>query len=79
MCCKTHEVTHRICLGTHPVLMTVKLFDNLPPSLGFRHDVDICLWQPLGEQQDWHLEHKGTLLAFGYVQVSKLILVLYCV
>lgn len=35
-----------------------------------RHDIDACLWSP-STGDEWTLNHKGTLLAFGYVQVSK--------
>lgn len=51
--------------------MTVKLGAKIPSSIVIRHDVDACIWSPqeqIGEH--WSLKHDGTLLAFGYVQVS---------
>lgn len=69
----TNEVVYRTNLGTNPVILTVKLYDELAPAFGLRHDVDVCLWQPYkASSSDWPLKHEGTLLAFGYVQVSIL-------
>lgn len=64
-----NNVTHKIHLGSHQVLLTVNLNSDLPPALGIRHDVDVCLWQPQGCGNDFSISHEGTLLAFGYVQV----------
>lgn len=67
----TNKVTHRVNLGTSPLVLTVQLHDAMQPALGIRHDVDVCLWQPYKESDDsgWRLEHEGTLHALGYVQV----------
>lgn len=65
----TNKTTHKINLGSHQVLMTAKLHRGLPPAMGIRYDVDICLWQPDGGKDDMSVTHEGTLLALGYVQV----------
>ncbi|KAJ8943764.1 hypothetical protein NQ318_011976 [Aromia moschata] len=67
----TNNITHKINLGSHQILLTANLNINLSPALGIRHDVDICLWQPQGSGDDFSVTHEGTLLAFGYVQASK--------
>ncbi|KAF2903311.1 hypothetical protein ILUMI_02875 [Ignelater luminosus] len=69
--CVSHEVTHRANLGSHHVLLTVKLSEDLPPAMAIRYDVDACLWQPIGSNDNFSLNHEATLLAFGYVQASK--------
>ncbi|KAJ8972216.1 hypothetical protein NQ314_000277 [Rhamnusium bicolor] len=68
---RTNNVTHKVYLGSHQVLLTANLSSDLPPALGIRHDVDVCLWQPQGCGDDFSISHNGTLLAFGYVQASK--------
>lgn len=50
--------------------MSVKLAANVPNSLVIRHDVDGIIWTPEEPPNDHCLKHEGTLLAFGYVQVS---------
>lgn len=66
----SHEVTHKVSLGSHQVLLTVNLEKGLPLAIGSRSDVDVCIWQP--KQDDgFRLVHKGTLLALGYIQVGK--------
>ncbi|XP_018577530.1 nudC domain-containing protein 1 [Anoplophora glabripennis] len=67
----TNNITHKIYLGSHQVLLTANLNTDLPLALGIRHDVDVCLWQPQGCGDDFSISHEGTLLAFGYVQASK--------
>lgn len=49
--------------------MTAQLNGNLPPAIGIRYDVDICLWQPDFNENTFSINHEGTLLALGYVQV----------
>jgi len=71
ICSTSHEVTHRASLGSHQVLLTTKLSENLPPAMAVRNDVDACLWQPLKIDEDFCLKHEATLLAFAYVQASK--------
>lgn len=74
---ETSEVTHRINLGTSPVILSVKLHDAAPPALGLRHDVDVCIWQPYNESDSsWQLKHEGTLFALGYIQVLFLLFLL---
>ncbi|XP_060534478.1 nudC domain-containing protein 1 [Cylas formicarius] len=67
----TNECTHKIHLGSHQVLLTCRSSPPLPPAVGTRHDVDVCLWQPRGTGPNFEVKHVGTLLAFGYVQASK--------
>uniref|UniRef100_A0AAG5DW93 NudC domain-containing protein 1 n=1 Tax=Anopheles atroparvus TaxID=41427 RepID=A0AAG5DW93_ANOAO len=68
-----HQVTHHISLGSVPPLFSVTLRPGLPAAIVLRHDVDACLWQlqPQAGPDDCHLQHEGTLHAFGYVQASK--------
>lgn len=68
----TNKIIHRVNLGTNPVILNVKLHDGEAPALGVRHDVDVCIWQPYktSDSVEWSLKHEGTLLAFGYVQVT---------
>ncbi|EEZ99920.1 NudC domain-containing protein 1-like Protein [Tribolium castaneum] len=66
----SHEVTHKINLGSHQVLLSVGLEENQPLAVGIRSDVDTCIWQPTNENE-FRLVHKGTLLALGYIQASK--------
>lgn len=65
----TNTTTHKINLGSHQVLMTAQLSSKSPLAFGVRHDVDICLWQPDGSKDSFSVNHEGTLLALGYVQV----------
>lgn len=65
----TNQTTHRIHLGSHQVLLSPYLSPEMPPALGIRHDVDVCLWQPVLDAGNFNCRHEGTLLAFGYVQV----------
>ncbi|XP_050301405.1 nudC domain-containing protein 1 isoform X1 [Anthonomus grandis grandis] len=67
----TNETTHRIHLGSHQVILSPYITSEWPPALGIRHDVDVCIWQPLLEGDNFTCKHEGTLLAFGYVQASK--------
>ncbi|XP_066156730.1 nudC domain-containing protein 1 [Euwallacea fornicatus] len=71
ICGITSKPTHRVHLGSHQVILSPYLNCDWPPALGIRHDVDICLWQPLFEGESFRCKHEGTLLAFGYVQASK--------
>jgi len=66
----SNKVTHKIHLGSHQVLLSPCLNPEWPPAIGLRHDVDVCLWQPLFDT-NFACKHEGTLLAFGYVQASK--------
>ncbi|ENN73113.1 hypothetical protein HUJ04_008700 [Dendroctonus ponderosae] len=67
----TNKPTHQVHLGSHHVLLSPFLDSQSVPALGIRHDVDVCLWQPTWNGQDFTCQHQGTLLAFGYVQASK--------
>ncbi|CAH1155611.1 unnamed protein product [Phaedon cochleariae] len=67
----TNQVTHRVNLGTHQVLLKAQLHNDRAPAMGIRHDVDICLWQPEKNGDQFSIVHEGTLLALGYVQASK--------
>lgn len=67
----SNQTTHKINLGSHQILMIAKLHTDLPPAIGVRYDVDICLWQPDGANNDFTVTHEGTLLALGYVQVQN--------
>ncbi|XP_066250201.1 nudC domain-containing protein 1 [Euwallacea similis] len=71
ICGVTSKPTHRVHLGSHQVILSPYLSCDWPPALGIRHDVDVCLWQPLFEGETFRCKHEGTLLAFGYVQASK--------
>lgn len=71
MCATTHRATHRIHLNSLKYCLVVKTDDTLPQSIAFTHDVDACIWQPEVTKDDFRMKHVGTLLAFGYVQVSK--------
>lgn len=64
-------MTHKVNLGSHQVLLTVRLNKDLPLAMGIRHDVDMCLWQPQGRGDDFSITHEGTLLAMSYVQVRN--------
>ncbi|CAH1968283.1 unnamed protein product [Acanthoscelides obtectus] len=70
-CGKTNQATHKVNLGSHLVLVTCTLDPCLPPAIGIRHDVDVCIWQPKNCDGNFEITHEGTLLAFGYVQASK--------
>ncbi|RZC33678.1 nudC domain-containing protein 1 [Asbolus verrucosus] len=68
----SHNVTHKVNLGSHQVLLTVNLEKNVPSALAVRSDVDACIWQPKNEPDEFSMEHKGTLLALGYIQKKSL-------
>jgi hypothetical protein len=69
LCRDSHHVTHKINLGSHQVLLTVNFDTELPLAVATRSDVDACIWQPKMTPNDFCLEHTGTLLALGYIQV----------
>ncbi|KAL4234041.1 NudC domain-containing protein 1 [Mactra antiquata] len=64
----THNVTHRIGLGSHQWLYSVNMEQNASPAICLRHDVDGLLWK-LEADNNW--SHVATFNAFGYVQASK--------
>ncbi|KAL3269060.1 hypothetical protein HHI36_008143 [Cryptolaemus montrouzieri] len=71
LCVNTHNVTHKCNLGTNEVLLTVQTDSYLPPSLGVRNDVDVCVWEPHFKDGNFVLKHVASLLALGYIQASK--------
>ncbi|CAG9862120.1 unnamed protein product [Phyllotreta striolata] len=71
LCGHTNTPTHRINLGCHHVSVIGCITDGSPPAIGIRHDVDVCLWQPRIDGEQFSIKHEGTLLALGYVQASK--------
>ncbi|KAK9890809.1 hypothetical protein WA026_012153 [Henosepilachna vigintioctopunctata] len=71
VCLKTHQVTHKYNFGSNQVLLTVQRNKNMPPCIGVRHDVDICIWEPQFENSNFQLKNVATLLAMGYIQASK--------
>ena len=58
-------------LGSHQVLLTVNLDNQSPLAVAVRSDVDACIWQPQWISDDFVVEHRGTLLALGYIQVGS--------
>ncbi|XP_076272197.1 nudC domain-containing protein 1 isoform X2 [Rhynchophorus ferrugineus] len=65
-----NTTTHKAYLGSYNIVLSPYLATNQSPAMGIRHDVDVCLWQPSVENDDFTIKHQGTLLAFGYVQVD---------
>lgn len=61
-------------MGSQHVLLTVKVSNEPKLSFGVRFDVDACVWQPKIDDENFRLEHKGTLMAMGYIQVSRVFL-----
>ncbi|XP_044753661.1 nudC domain-containing protein 1 [Coccinella septempunctata] len=70
MCANTHKITHRCSLGTSPVLLTMEPNNRKAPSFGVRYDVDLCVWEPCFEDNNFELKHTTTLLALGYIQAT---------
>lgn len=67
-------------MGSNPVLLTINMEHDCPPALGVRHDVDILMWQiNQNENSDFEIKHKGTLHAFGYIQVLLINIILYII
>lgn len=52
-------------------LFNIRMNAGLHSALAIRSDVDICIWVPQSNKDEWAIKHKGTLNAMGYIQASK--------
>lgn len=65
----TNEITHKVNINSHTLVLTLMQDPNLSPAVALRHDVDAYIWQPMITNNKFDLQHIGSLKAFGYVQV----------
>ncbi|CAH0546420.1 unnamed protein product [Brassicogethes aeneus] len=71
ICGITNETVNKINIGSNPVLLSANINDESLPAFGIRHDVDVLLWKPSLNNEEFTVKHAGTLHAFGYIQASK--------